>query len=241
MVGARPPQLTRGAGPFLQISASSVTLQRQRSVLQLNSTRALGPGVSADPAEEARSHEVPPRFQEPLSNPRSPGSPVIYLSADLGGSHDSNLGFNDSFKGTHAQGAGRACAQGRASLRLQLGNDRGMATGKAWGGRGPGHRPWVGGPGRRNVPHRRPPRTAAPAVARRLLGALLPEFPSRFRYVHDRSSPWPLTTDHRPQRTFSGPPAPTSSELGVGCSCTLHPLLPGAVPPEGAQGPASLA
>ena len=44
---------------------------------------------------------------------------------------------------------------------------------------------------------RRSPCTAVPAAARRLLGELLPEFPSRFRHVHmidPAPGHWPLNS-----------------------------------------------
>lgn len=174
----RPPQLTRGAVRFLQIPASSVTLQRQRSVLQLNSTRALGPGVSADPTEEARSHEAS-RFQEPLSNPRSPGSQSsTCLSADLGVPMTPTSGsMIHSKRPTHRCRKGLYSGQGvtEAATRERPGHGHREGVGRARAR----SQAVVGGQGRRaparpaqtSCPHRRTcsgpeaPRTASSRVS----------------------------------------------------------------------------
>lgn len=156
-------------------------------------------GSVQTPWVRARSHKVPPRFQEPIPSPRSPGSPHVYLSdSRFGGSHDPNLGFNDSPKENNAQDPGTTFTQGRVSLRVQPRNHRGAVTGKAWGGPGPGHWPGVGRAGAQSsvrAPRRHPPRQlclqrpggprSAPSRAS-IKGSLC---------TQDRSSPWPLTTD----------------------------------------------
>lgn len=167
MVGARPPSSPEelfGFSNTSQLCDSPTPARVSYNSIRL-STRS---GSAQTPQKLGPTRS--PRFQEPLSSPRSPGSPVIYLSeCRFGGSHDSNLGFNDSFKETHAQGAGGACAQGRASLRLQLGNDR--AWSREGVGRARARSQAVGGRAgaqSSSPPRWRPARTAAPAVARRL-------------------------------------------------------------------------